>query len=366
MPLPITRGAASAKAFGWTKQSGGAGYPFVAMGGNGRASVLKTTSWGTTPTGTIWTPPPTQPTGGTLNGIIGVVSDGSFIATTMDYSINNGASWTQYTGGSSTKYLPGGLNGSIAYSTVSKRSCTFVIGSNPKTGSFVFTPTTISRTGTIITSPPFEVGPVNTVSNITYSPVFDYFYINGYGSIPSNYRYISAAAPGSASSAGVGQTSGYRPGISDDGYPIIPLYLGGTTFQLRKYTTADLSTYTTLGTVSDGYFGQSAKSPWLWYPVNNKYIVAAGQTSQIFVQGASSGSPASLSLIGSFSIGSTSIQSVNVSEDATGKLLCAGVASFTDPKGGTNVSTYTFFSTDGGVTWVNYLQTVIGATKNFS
>jgi hypothetical protein len=367
MPLPITRGAASAKAFGWTGKTGGAGYAYVGMTSNNRNAVTQATSFGTSGTGTNFTSLATQPSSGSLQGIIGVVADGQFITTTGNFSLNNGATWDQLTGSGTQKYLPPGVNGSIAYSTISRRAFTVAIGFGGKSGNVFCSPVTITRAGSIAGSTTFEIGASAIISNVTYSPALNYFYVNAFTNSANTYRYIDAANPGSGTSVALGTPSHYRPGISDDGYPLIPINTSGTNFDLRKYTSADLSTYTSFGTVSDAYFGQNTKSPWLWFPINNKYIIAAVAANNVNILTATSGSPQSLSFVGSFNNGQAqSVYCVGVSEDATGKLICTGVGRYSNGKGGFFDSNFCYFSTDGGVGWVNYGQTVFGASKNFS
>ena len=347
MPLVSRRGAASVKAFGWTKQSGVAGFAYVGMSSNNRPAVTKATSFGTSGTGTNFTSIPTQPPSGS--------------------SLDNGATWTQYAGGGTIKYVPPGLNGAIAYSTTSKRALTFTIGAFGKSGENGCVPITVSSTGSVNGSAAFSIGAATNMSNVTYSPAFNYFYVNAFGNSANTFRYINAASVATGANATLGTPSHYRPGISSDGYPLIPINTGGSNFDLRKYTSSDLSTYTSLGTVSDGYFGQSTKSPWQWFPINNKYIIAAVQSNNVNILVATSGSPASLSYVGSFNNGqAASVYCVGVSEDATGKLICAGIAQYAEPKGGFSVQNFCFFSTDGGVGWVNYGQTVLGASKNFT
>lgn len=367
MPLVSTRGAASAKAFGWTVKKGGAGYAYVGMTSNNRNGVTQAASFGTAPPGPFL-PLATQPPSSTLQGIIGVVADGQFITTTGNYSLDNGVTWAQLTGSGTQKYFPPGVNGAIAYSTTSRRAFTVAVGGGGKSGEIFCSPITITRAGSIVGSPAFSIGAsAQTISNVTYSPALNYFYVNAFGNSANTYRYIDAANPASGTSTTLGTPSHYRPGISDDGYPLIPINVGGSNFDLRKYTSADLSTYTSYGTVSDAYFGQTTKSPWLWFPINNKYIIAAVQSNNVYILTATSGSPQSLSYLGDFNNGQASgVFCVSVSEDATGKLICSGIATYADGKGGFSTQNFCFFSSNGGVSWTNYLQTVLGASKNFS
>lgn len=353
--------------FGFMRSSAIAGFAYVGMNADTRSAVTKATSFGTTGSGTNFTSLATQPPSGALYGLVGIVADGGFITTTGNYSIDNGATWTQLTGSGTVKYVPPGVNGAIAYSTTSKRAFAFALGAFGKTGDVGCAPVTVTNTGSIVGSTSFSIGPSAIISNVTCSPTFNYFYVNGFGASANIFRYIDAASPATGTNVTLGTPSHYRPGISSDGYPLIPINTGGSNFDLRKYTSSDLSTYTSFGTVSDAYFGQTTKSPWLWFPINNKYIIAVAQSNNVYVLSSTSGSPQTLGLEGSFNNGqANAVFCLNVSEDATGKLICAGIAQYAIPKGGNQTLNFSFFSTDGGVGWVNYGQTVLGASKNFT
>jgi len=273
MPLPITRGAASAKAFGWTKQSGGAGYRYVAMAGDNTASVLG----GTTVAGA--TALPTQPTGGGTRGMIGVVADGSFIALTGGgagyFSLNNGTSWSSFGGTSTTIYMPPGLNGAIAYSSNGGKYAGQVsVGYDYKAGQYYCTVPMISRTGTYSGGSGFFIGHSTTVRTLMYSPTLNTFYVTGWGGSEANVRCIDGSSPASGAVTTSVTTSGFRFGISKDGYPIVPVYQGGSSWSLREYTAYDLSSYNALGGLSSS---PTKVSPWTWLPINNKYISRWGK-----------------------------------------------------------------------------------------
>jgi hypothetical protein len=352
-------------AFGFMR-GGGAGYAYVAMSALTSDSVVQTTDWGATGTGTRWTGISPQSPGGQTQGVIGVVADGTFIVNTRYYSTNNGGSWTFWNGPANLRYFPPGLNGSIAYSTTSRRAFTFALKTSPKTGNNVCEPITITNTGAVISPTEFTISASPSGSNVSWAPAFNYFYFNSYGTSTNQYRYIDAAIPSTGASITIGNANNYRAGISSDGYPLLPVFISGVTYQLRKYTSADLSTFTNLGNISDGYASYAAQSPWLFYSVTNKYLVAAAQGGAVTIREATSANPQTLTVLSSFSIGSSSIQSVQISEDpTTGRLLASGVASFPVSKGGTLIDFYTYLSVDGGATWTNYLQAVMGASKNF-
>jgi hypothetical protein len=256
-----------------------------------------------------------------------------------------------------------GLNGSIAYSPVSKRVMTAFTGAN-KSG-YTCIPYTVSTTGSTLGATPFSIGPSAQFYTVSYSPAFNYFYVNnwGGGGNLNEQRYFDATTIAGGGSMNPGITSNFRAGISKDGYPLLAINLGGSTFQLREYTSADLSTYTSLGTISG--ISNVLSSPIYWLPVNNKYIIAQGNAANVAVATSTSASPSSFSIIGSYNYGGPSIVCVNIFEDAAGMLILSGQATFNYPKGGSFTQNIAAKSVDGGVSWTG-TGAILGASKNFS
>jgi hypothetical protein len=355
----------SAKAFGWTKQSGGAGYRYLAMGGDSTASVVG----GSTVAGATYLP--TQPTNNSTGGMIGVVADGSFIALSGGpagyFSLNNGASWTSFGGTPSSVYLPPGLNGAMAYSSNGgKYAAMCSVGYDYKAASYSANLPMVSRTGSYANIVPFTLGPSPTFRTLMYSPTLNTFYITGWGSGEQSNRYIdgtSTSVGGTASTT----TSNFRFGVSKDGYPIVPVYQGGFSWSLREYTAADLSTYNALGSVSGSYVNSSKNSPWTWLPVNNVYILGSANNtgSSVYVQTSTSGSPASLLYVGSASVATYAVTSINFMEETTGRIWMSGWAINQDSKGGYYNITYSYYSDDAGVSWATN-NGHVGASKNFT
>jgi len=367
MPLIMTRGSASAKAYGWTKHSGGAGYRYVAMGGDNTASV----AGGATVAGAAYLP--TQPASQTTRGMIGVVADGSFIALTGGaasyFSLNNGASWTSFGGTSSQIYLPPGLNGAIAYSSNGgKYAAQGSVGYDYKSASYYATLPMVSRTGSYSGASGFAIGSSPTFRTIMYSPTLNTFYLTGWGSSSNSVRCIDGSAPSSGNVTVSVTTSNFLFGISKDGYPIAPVFQGGSSWSLREYTAYDLSSYNALGSLSGSNLNSPKNSPWTWLPVNNVYMLglAGNSGSFVTVQTSTSGSPASLSTVGSVSFSNMqAVISINFMEETTGRIWMSGWAAYYDAKGGTYTSQYSCYSDDTGVSW-SISGGKIGASKNFT
>jgi hypothetical protein len=359
MPTMITRGSASAKAFGFTGKTGVAGYKYVYMsGGNSN------TTYGgdTVLTATLL---PTQPTNTNLKGIVGVIADGGFIANTQWYSTNNGSSWAQWSYPASQESTPYGLNGSIAYGTVSKIAMTAYAGYNGKTG-YNVQPQTVTKTGSVVAATYFFIGGSPPFKSVSYSPALNTFYVNNWGASANSFRYFDGTSITGGGTASPGSNGNYRAGISKDGYPLIAIYVGGVTFVLREFTSSDLTTYNTIGTISWSGSGLSNHSPFYWLPINNVYMIAAGGSGATIYVGTAPNGSAAFTQIGTVSTGASTVNSVAIFEDATGMLVLSGLATGYDPKSGYYNYNYSFKSTDGGVTWTSIVTTTLGASKNFT
>ena len=360
MPTMITRGAASAKAFGFTGKTGGLSYKYMYMG----ADTSNTVYGGTTLlTGALL---PNQPPNVNTKRQIGIVTDGSFIANTLYYSTNGGVSWTVYGATSSTQNNPFGINGSIAYGTVSKIAMMAFTGYDGKSG-YNCQPMTVSKTGSVVAATGFAIGGSPPITNVMYSPALNTFYVNYWGSSSNSIRYFDGTSITGGGTASPGGRGNYIAGISKNGYPLLAVYTGGITFVLREFTSSDLSTYNSIGTLSYSYSSYQFQSPFYWLPVNNKYLLCAGGSGgSVAVSSASDGS-ASFNYIGSFNFGGNYSLRPAIVEDETGMLVMSGYADYPISKGGSYLGFYSAKSTDGGVTWTAVgISNVYGGSKNFS
>lgn len=342
--------------------SGAAGYAYVVMGGAYTASVRG----GTSVSGA--TALPTQPSNMSSNGMIGVVADGSFImvsGATCYFTLNNGTSWTGFGGTNATVYVPPGLNGAVAYSSNGgKYAGQLSVVYEYKANAYFCSVPMISRTGSSALASGFSIGSSINLRTLMYSPTLNTFYVTGYGSSASGVRYIDGSSPASGAGSTSVTTSGWNMGVSKDGYPIAPVYQGGVSWSLREYTSADLSSYTSVGGLG---FTPNLASPWTWLPTNNTYMIATGGSgSTISIRTSSSGSPTSLSTISSPSVsGVYSFTTMNVMEETTGRIWVTGWATFQDGKGGYFQSPFSIYSDDSGTSWTNS-GARFGPSKNFT
>jgi hypothetical protein len=367
MPLPITRGAASAKAFGWTRNAGAAGFKFM-----GQQSIVSSNVRGGT-TVAAMTQLPTQPTTVTLKAV-GLAVDGSFIAQAGNqYSTNGGASWLGWMSPGSTTPtgMPGGINGGIAYNPTAKRALTFTIEYFNKGSYFYARIFGITSTGSSNSYEGPNVGGTPTVYNIIYSPTLNNFYLMNYGaSLQSNY-YANGTTGAAGGTAAGGNPGSMRAGISHNGYPLGTAYAGfGTTFYLREYTAADFSTYNQFGGVEVGN-SNAVHSPFFWAPVNNKYLAASAPSNggTISIYAATSGSPAVYTNIAGFSAsGAVGYITSNFIEEANGTIWIFGQYSVDVGKGQRVTTNYTWYTTDGGFQWfpISPATHYVALAKNFT
>lgn len=329
--------------------SGGSTYAYVALGTANTNNVYG----GATVSGVTLLPtqPPSVPTNATA-----LVADGSFIALTGGYySTNSGGSWSQWVtnvGQYTSSSMPPGLNGSAGYNPTAKRFFTFRTDYDPKTNSFLVYGQSVTSTGSATQASSTNVGGTAITGNVTYSPALNTFYVNNCASSSQTSMYYNGTTGTRTGTLGVPAPGNYKASISSDGYPLLPAYAGyGSVFRLRKYTSADLSTYTDFGTISDGYNGYAIRSPWVWLPLNGIYIIAAGQTSSstVILQYSTSGSPQSLNYLSSVSVSTYGSTSINFMEQSNGTIWMFGRAT-NYSKGPVNII-FTQFSTNGGVTW---------------
>lgn len=364
MPLLSTRGAASAKAFGWTRSLGGAGFAFMGQQTNNSSSLRG----GASPAS--MTQLPTQPSSVTTKAT-GLVVDGNFIAQAGgSYSLNGGASWSGWmgAGGYTPTGMPPGVNGSIAYNPTAKRAYAYASEYNYKGNSFYAIVYTITSTGSTSQPGGPSFGSNTGAYNVIYSPANDLFYIANFGSGNQTWWSANGTSGGGGSSVGGSPPGNMRAGISHNGYPLQAAYAGfGATFNLREYTSGDLSSYTQVGTLS-GDVTSSAQSPFFWAPVNNKYIRGTGPSSgsSISIYSATSGSPASYSQIGTVSLGAAGIVSINFIEQTNGTIWIFGLISVDIGKGQRANQSYTWYSADGGSTWTQGPIGYFALAKNFT
>jgi hypothetical protein len=312
---------------------------------------------------------PTAPPSTASQKLSCIVTDGSFIATTNAYSLNSGSTWTSWNGSQTdvTNIHPPGLNGSAGYNPIAKRMGTYYVTYDPHTSSNYAFYCTVSSTGS--TTAAFGGVLSGTIKNVIYSPALDSFYGMDSGGSATNVTYWNGTTGAFTGTISYGQSGGYKAGISDTGYVMQASYVGfGTSYYMRFYTSADFSTNTNMGTIVNAYQSDTYKSPFFWAPVSNKYLLASNfnTTSTLRIVTSTSANPHQFTLIASFSLGASvySANYINFMEQTNGVLWVYGMATQVKYYG---LLPFTFFSTDGGVTWTATSGTAMAnISKNFT
>ncbi len=299
-------------------------------------------------THTAITPPQTQDTTSAVT--VGVVADGLFLANTYSYSLNSGTSWTVYgntQAGASPIALTAGLNGAIAYNPTAKIVASTAYVNVDKFNNYA----RMQYVSSLGANGSNQVSSQNQqAQQILYSPALNIFILANFG---TSAKTFNGTTPSVAIATPTGFSTGNRRwGITSDGYPMAPV---GT--DLRKYTSTDLSVYTSFGTITSPDY--ATQTPNTWCPINGRYYTAgySGSGASVSITRSSGDTdPHQQTLCGSFThpVGSTNgIANLNFFEDKDGYLYLSYAAH--EPVGkGYSWRGGTFRSVDGGVTWTTY------------
>lgn len=347
MPLISTRGAASARGFGFGATTGATGFKYGAMAG----ITSQTLRFGASMLPN--TPPSAFPANlQTTNGMkAGIVVDGNVIATVNGYSTNSGASWTNVAQGSTieapsqTSQGCAGLNGGIAYNPIGKRvavTWAYYTGKAYVQRTNTFVPTTGAATGYNM-----SLGS-NSARQILYAPALNCFVMckldnstySSFDGSTGTFLGIISLSPGN-----------WSAGVSVDGYPLITQFNGSTGFFLRKYLAADLSSSTNLGTLPTTVQSLPYHSPITYCPINGKYFhVSTSGGSIYFSRSTGSSDPENLQYYTSYGTIYNPIYNPNIFEDKdTGYLYASFLTAYTVKT--TFFAGLTLRSTDGGNSW---------------
>ena len=372
MPLLATRGAASAKGFGFTAGVSNPKYNYVGIN-----ISFAITTYGGSSIATLASLP-TQAPGYKASISTGIVTDVSFIVFTGGaYSTNGGKSWTSWSiGGEQGDTAPSGLNGGIAYNPTAKLAVTYYAEKDQKSQTFTFTVAGVSSTGTTSGASMGNVGTTSSTGGIVYSPTLNYFYVMNYGTGNNSGSVFSMSGTNLATNATLSgfATAGYFAGVSNDGYLIQVVSTGGNS-RVRKYTATNLSTYTDYGVISDPYQSYGRKSGIFWATVNSKYYIASSDftinKNVIRVCTATSAAPQTYTLVGSVTVNTGTGGSVNkignIFEDTNGTLYVSGYAAYYYKGKFSNIGAFTYYSTDAGVTWTEKTGVALQViSKNFT
>lgn len=353
MPTMITRGAASAKAFGFTNASGGAGYKYLILGGSAQIYSVNTPNLQTT--GTLIS---TNYLNQEAYEFPAIVAKGNFIATNNYYSNDNGVTWTLYKqnfGSSVIQSKAIGVDGGFSINPTTKN----IVSLSPrldyaKGGSFMYIK---GYNGISITSATVGFNTGYQPRNIVYCSALGGFYVSLLqGQTWFIYENILNVPYGVNST---GSSSAYYPYANKDGYYVAPFF-NGSSWAYRTYNSQDLSTYSSTTVI------QGSQRPYntvpVWHPATQKYYMAgystAGGTSLIFFQQSTDG--ANFSLITSFSTATTGYNRLSFNFTSDTDFVIQGYGFFAS-KSGYVQSPVSYYSSDAGVNWSNAGNPQLGA-----
>ena len=295
----------------------------------------------------------------------GIVADRNFIVVSgIYYSLDNGLSWNlsgadfgQFTDTS----MPPGLNGSVAYNPTARR---FFGHYTISDGGMLHLVYSINSSG--VTTYAGVAGSASNaqVYNMIYSPALDRAFLWGFGSSLSNVLSIDGTTGSTGSVRSASSPGNYRAGISHDGYPLGAKYNGfGTSFNLYKYTTESLTSWTDLGGISDSYgsFPYNCQSPIHWFPINGRYYsIGAQQVGNVFVlrRSTNSGDPGYFNYAAQVTIsGASSITKINLMEDENGVIWIFGSA---------DNGNFMYYSNNGGTVITQASPVYSSISRNFN
>jgi len=267
MPTAITRGAASAKAFGFTSGTGGVGYKYLGQVNGGSALYASNTAAGLFPPVTFIDASPLSWNSLPL-AAAGIIANGKVICVKSGRSENNGGSWYNYNNNgyyqtAKLRKMAAGPNGGVAYDPV-----TNVMGSpgtyyDGKSNVWGMNITTINSTPTAYGNTTLYIADGYYPGQIVFWPLFGYFYMPmlNYPLVP----YISATATSGSTVTWGSSNNNQRWCINPTtGY----LYASNNSTISEVYD-AGFSSYATVGSDSySGYIHQSVpvKGPsGYWY-----------------------------------------------------------------------------------------------------
>lgn len=355
MPTIITRGAASAKSFGFTNASGGANVKYLILGSSGQ--VYSTTT------------PNLQTAGIYLNSGVttinqesyefpAVIANGNFIATNNYYSKDNGASWTLYKQLFVTSTIQStaiGVNGGFAICPTNNNILSFTPRFDyAKGGSYSYL---VGYNGTSVSNAVINYTTGYQPRNVVYCSALGGFYAS---LIQGQTWFIyenSLGTPYSVSTqSGISQ---YLPYVNSSGYYVAPYY-NGSSFFYRTFNSQDLSSYSSTTSITGS--NRPLNSAPVWHPATGKYYMvgfsSAGGSSQIYFQESTDG--ASFSLKTTISTSTSGFRRLSFNFTSDTDFVIQGYAYFYGKSGYTQ-SPASYYSSDAGVNWSAVGNPTIGA-----
>lgn len=351
MPAINTRGALSARGFGFAAPQGGGGYAYVAQynypynfwyGGPSMASLTNLYNGNTVPTYL-----------GGMGSMSGIIAAGSVIATPNGYSSNNGVTISQFQGNNSYQNTRTNPNTQIDVSSVSKT--VVALGSLAGKGS----PYNYAARWTFGSG-----GPVYVVANPTYSPWLQVIYWPRFDQF---YLLTTQNSTVQILSGSVGALTGYTTGafqvalsqpacVALNGDLYVAAYVNNYYENIYQVFNSDWSGYSLVGTnyFRVGYSSKPIYANGYWW----KLYVNAGSLQMM--QG--SGGPFGWSPYSYIGLPLTPINKPVLMYDSVSSNFYASVLAQGSTKSGPYYNPYTYRSADAS-TWT-FVGTYPAFAKN--
>jgi hypothetical protein len=338
MPKISSKGALSSQGFGEFSKAISI-YKYI---GQTKTNAIYGTNSPNLQTSANWTLLPVQPTTLTsdANTGSGVIHYGNSIATNLYRSINGGSysGWTNFTG---PILYASGKNALIATNPTNKLTASMAAVPFGKGGAY-------NTSVYFVNSGTGEAGTTDTFSGniskrICYSPQLDSFYVVATSTI-RRYSGSTGAYLGDVTNPG---GNVYSLSVSSDGYILLLSLAAANIYGSYKMTSADFSTYTTLGFIN---FSSSLLNvtPWLWNPATSLYYFMryTGSTSYNLYSSDGTTSP---SFVNSFTVTGVTAwrQEIMLNEN---NAMYFNVFTYTSAGKSAGNFSQTFYSTDNGVT----------------
>jgi hypothetical protein len=345
MPTAITRGAASAKAFGFTSGTGGVGYKWLGQLNGGSALYGSNTSAGLfPPTGATYI----STSSATYNTVplaaAGVIANGKVICIRTGRSENNGVSWYGFSnnGYYSTRQLANmaaGPNGGVAYDPISNTMASVNTNYDGKSNVWYINLYTINSTPTVYGQTSLVVGDSYYPGQVIfwpqvgyfYAPLFNYPYVVALNATATTGYYFSWGGYSNRQRWCVNPTTGY-------------MYASANNAIYEVYD-AGFSSYSVVG--YDGYYGYPIQSVPIKGPGNYWYkaISSYNSSPQIMVSD-NTNYPTGWGYIGSPSGGACQGFLQIMYDSTAGTFYFSGM--FYDGKSNYTIQTVSY---DGGYSW---------------
>jgi hypothetical protein len=363
MPIIGTRGSISSGGFGEFRRSGGGFSPYYIL----RASFGQEIIYSANSLSTAFTlkgfPPATGYNRLRRMGVL--VARGNSVFASGGTSTNGGVTYTN-TGVfvDQPDSHASGLDGSCTYNPTTNTvgyAYTFYPDAKSSTlqcGLITYNATTTSIVNQSASSISFSSG--NGVKQVVYAPALSRYYIftrTGVGTVQA-YSAFNSSTGFFVQGSSVSADDVYSFAVTPSGF--LRSISGNT---LYDYTSQDLVTRTSLGTVS-GIVGGTYRHGFRYLPVNQKYALLSQSGQTLYFSYSNAATPNQFTTVSiNPGLGSMlSMPTANIFEDTDGKIYANYFPQYNTGKS-TDFGSFSYVSTDGGASF-SFYGNYLSFTKN--